>query len=201
MVVPSRKDTTSARLTRDHWIQAALAAIAEGGIAAVAVEPLAARLGATKGSFYWHFANREALLQAALAHWEEQTTTVVRAEIHNAPEDPPTRLRMLVTRVIALAEKDAVGPALMANAKHPAVQPMLNRVTRARIALTVELLRDMGFDPKQAKLRAMLAYSAYLGHAQLAHSTPDLQFQTKQQRHDYLDHVLHTLGAANVQDR
>jgi AcrR family transcriptional regulator len=193
--VPSRKDTTSARLTRDHWIQAALAAIAEGGIAAVAVEPLAARLGATKGSFYWHFANREALLQAALAHWEEQTTTVVRREIQDAPDDPATRLRMLVTRVVALAEQDAVGPALIANAKHPAVQPMLNRVTRARLALTVELLRGMGFDPQQAKLRAMLAYSAYLGHSQLAHSTPDLQFQTKQQRGEYLEHVLRTLGA------
>ena len=198
MVVQERKDSTSTRLTRDHWIQAALAAIAEGGVAAIAVEPIATRLGATKGSFYWHFANREALLQAALAQWEEQTTTVVAAEIHSAPEDPPARLRMLVTRVIALAEQDAVGPALIANAKHPAVQPVLNRVTRARIGLTVDLLCSMGFDPHQAKLRAMLAYSAYLGHAQLAHSTPDLQFQTKEQRREYLEHVLQTLGAPSV---
>jgi AcrR family transcriptional regulator len=195
MVVQDRKDSASTRLTRDHWIQAALTAIAEGGIAAVAVEPLAARLGATKGSFYWHFANREALLQAALAHWEEQITTVVASEINNAPDDPPARLRMLVTRVIALAEQDAVGAALIANAKHPAVQPVLDRVTRARIGLTVDVLRSMGFDPHQAKLRAMLGYSAYLGHAQLAHSTPDLQFQTKELRREYLEHVLQTLGA------
>jgi AcrR family transcriptional regulator len=201
MVVQDRKDSASTRLTRDHWIQAALTAIAEGGLAAVAVEPLATRLGATKGSFYWHFANREALLQAALAQWEEQTTTVVAEEISNAPDDPPARLRMLVVRVVALAEQDAVGPALIANAKHPAVHPVLTRVTRARIGLTVDLLRDMGFDPHQAKLRAMLAYSAYLGHAQLAHSTPDLQFQTKELRSEYLEHILRTLGSFNVQDR
>ncbi|WP_203915244.1 TetR/AcrR family transcriptional regulator [Rhizocola hellebori] len=196
--MPERKDSTSARLTRDHWIQAALAAIAEGGLTAVAVEPLATRLGTTKGSFYWHFVNREALLQAALGQWEEQTTTVVIGEINNAPDDPPARLRMLVTRVIALAEQDAVGPALMANAKHPSVQPVLSRVTRARIGLTVDVLRSMGFDPHQAKLRAMLAYSAYLGHAQLAHSTPELTFQTKQQRREYLEHVLRTLGAPSA---
>ena len=44
--------------------------IAEEGVAAVAVEALARRLGVTKGSFYWHFKNREALLQAALKRWE-----------------------------------------------------------------------------------------------------------------------------------
>ena len=61
------------RLSPQDWIDAALAAIAAGGLAAVAVEPLAARLGTTKGSFYWHFASRDALLKAALANWEQQS--------------------------------------------------------------------------------------------------------------------------------
>src|SRR5918998_6119560 len=100
MVVPESKNT---RLSRKDWIEAALAAIAEGGVAAVAVEPLAARLGATKGSFYWHFANRDALLQAALAQWEEQTTTVVISEIKSGPDEPIDRLRRLVSRVIKMA--------------------------------------------------------------------------------------------------
>ena len=37
------------RLSRDRWIEAALDALADGGLAAVAVEPLAARLGVTEG--------------------------------------------------------------------------------------------------------------------------------------------------------
>src|SRR5829696_7253917 len=49
-------------LSRRAWTHAALEAIAEGGLAAVAVAPLAIRLGATKGSFYWHFASRESLV-------------------------------------------------------------------------------------------------------------------------------------------
>ena len=57
-------------LGADDWIDAATAVLVEDGVAAVAVEPLAARLGATKGSFYHHFPNRDALITAALERWE-----------------------------------------------------------------------------------------------------------------------------------
>ncbi|MFC7482437.1 TetR/AcrR family transcriptional regulator [Luedemannella flava] len=106
--------TQRRRLTTEDWIDAALAAIAEGGVPAVAVEPLAARLGATKGSFYWHFANRDALLDAALARWEARTTTEVIEEITGAADGPDVQLRALVIRVIGAAESDRVGPALLA---------------------------------------------------------------------------------------
>ncbi|MEO7478195.1 MAG: helix-turn-helix domain-containing protein, partial [Lysobacteraceae bacterium] len=51
-------DTTArsdrpARLSAADWAQAALDQLGEQGLAAVGVEPLARRLGVTKGSFYW----------------------------------------------------------------------------------------------------------------------------------------------------
>ena len=58
----------------DDWAAAALTALADGGLAAVRVEALAPGLGASKGSFYWHFADRAALVDAALALWEERDT-------------------------------------------------------------------------------------------------------------------------------
>src|SRR3546814_7480606 len=66
----AEKPERKGRLSAEDWAQAALDLIAEHGVAAVAVEPLARRLGVTKGSFYWHFQSRDALLQAALARWE-----------------------------------------------------------------------------------------------------------------------------------
>ena len=62
----------SGRLSADDWAREALDQIAEQGVASVAVEPLARRLGVTKGSFYWHFPSRDALLQAALERWERR---------------------------------------------------------------------------------------------------------------------------------
>ncbi|WP_344044119.1 TetR/AcrR family transcriptional regulator, partial [Saccharothrix xinjiangensis] len=65
------------RLSKQDWLTAALTALAGGGVGAVAVEPLAQRLGVTRGSFYWHFADRNALLHEALEWWESQGTEAV----------------------------------------------------------------------------------------------------------------------------
>ena len=187
------RTTPRERLTRYDWTATALAALAEGGLAAVAVEPLAARLGATKGSFYWHFANREALLEAALVAWEDATTTAVLARVEDSSIDPREQLRLLITLVVDIAERDPVGLGLLAHASHPLVGPTLARVTRARIDGTVRLFARLGFPPAQARRRALLAYSCYLGHAQLAHSTPAVLPKSKASKLDYLDHILATL--------
>ena len=181
------------RLTRDDWITAALVAIADGGLAAVGVEPLAARLGATKGSFYWHFENRDALLGAAISRWEQETTTDVVAEITAARDAPASQFRRLVAGVIERAEQDRVGPALLASAAHPAVAPVLERVTAARLDLITVVFRRLGFTEAQARRRALLAYSSYLGHGQLAHSTPGVLPATRAGRRAYLDDAIRAL--------
>ena len=183
------------RLSREDWIGAALEAIAEGGLAAVAIVPLAARLGATKGSFYWHFARREALVEAALADWEQTHTSAVIAEINAASEDPRQQLRVLFKRVTELAARDRIELALLATADHPTVKPVLTRVTRRRIDFAARLFQRLGFPPAESKRRALLAYSTYLGYAQLVHATPQLLPQTQTARRAYLDDVLAALSS------
>ena len=193
MVMAERMASGQRRLTRDHWITAALAAIAGGGLAAVGVEPLAAGLGATKGSFYWHFENRDALLEAAIGRWEKETTTNVVAEIIAARDAPASQFRRLVAGVIERAEQDRVGPALLASAAHPAVAPALERITAARLDLIAMVFLRLGFSRSEARRRALLAYSAYLGHGQLAHSTPGVLPATRAGRRAYLDDAIRAL--------
>lgn len=187
------RSTERRRLTREDWADAALTAIAEGGLAAVAVEPLAVRLGTTKGSFYWHFPNREALLAAALSRWQEQHTTAVNAEVSSQSDDPVKQLRLLIHRVIETAERDPIGLALLSTADHPLVAPVLAQVTEQRIAFIARLFGRLGFSPAASRRRALLAYSAYLGHAQLAHSTPQLLPASRAARRAYLDHAVAAL--------
>jgi AcrR family transcriptional regulator len=159
------------RLSAREWTAAAVEALAAGGVAAVAVEPIAARLGTTKGSFYWHFTGRDALLEAALAHWERTGTEDVIALIETEP-DLPSRLRKLLTA--AIDGHDSVELALQPSAGHPLVAPVLARVTERRLTYLTALFTEIGFPPVEARHRSQLAYTAYLGHAQLRHATPAL---------------------------
>ncbi|MEU4762974.1 TetR/AcrR family transcriptional regulator [Actinosynnema sp. NPDC023794] len=162
-----------ARRTRDDWTRVALQALVEGGVAAVAVEPLAARMGATKGSAYWHFPNREALLKATLERWERAHTEAV-IELVESVSEPLERLRLLFSTVLEDVEHSAVELAMLAAKDDPAVAPVLGRVTERRIGYMEELFVGLGFAADVARRRAVLAYSVYLGQAQLLSSTPHL---------------------------
>ena len=166
-------------LTIDDWTGAALGAIARGGLAAVAVEPLAKELGTTKGSFYWHFGDRNELIGAALARWEERDTDLVIAAVDHGA-DATARLRNLLqlafsgVRVGSGPGAGSVELALQANAAHPLVAASLGRVTERRLAYLTTLFTELGMSPARARDRGLLAYSAYLGHAQLVHATPEV---------------------------
>jgi AcrR family transcriptional regulator len=57
------------RLAVDDWIQAGYAIIAEEGIKSLKVDRLCTRLGVTKGSFYWHFADIASYRVALVDAW------------------------------------------------------------------------------------------------------------------------------------
>ncbi|WP_141981448.1 TetR/AcrR family transcriptional regulator [Saccharothrix saharensis] len=162
-----------ARRTRDDWTEVALRALAEGGVAAVAVEPLAARIGATKGSAYWHFPNREALLKATLERWEREHTEAV-TELVEAASGPLEKLRLLFATVLEDVGHSAVELAMLAAKDDPAVAPVLGRVTERRVACLEELFAGLGFAADVARRRAVLAHSVYLGQAQLLSAAPDV---------------------------
>lgn len=161
------------RLDRVQWIDAALAALADGGLAAVAVEPLATGLRATKGSFYWHFANRADLVEATLRHWENVATAAPITELRAEP-DPAARLRTLFDHVVRTRDTAAVELALLADAGDPLVAATLRRVSQRRIAFLTECFRELGATPARARHRALAAYASYLGIGQLQRQLPDV---------------------------
>jgi AcrR family transcriptional regulator len=80
------------RLSREDWVDAALSALAEGGIEGVRLDRLCRHLGVTKGSFYWHFDGREALLDAVADYWAEEQPVAAIATLEAMQGDAVTRL-------------------------------------------------------------------------------------------------------------
>ena len=159
-------------LSRDDWTAAALEALAEVGLSAVAIDPLARRLGATKGSFYWHFSSRDELIAATLELWERRDTVDLLTALA-AIDDPQERLVALAREAYGTAARGTDPQAgVLAAASDPRVGPVLERVTVARLAALERLFGDAGLEPTEAARRARLAYALYVGVIDLRRAAP-----------------------------
>ena len=159
--------TDRSSLTPLDWTVAGIAALAEGGIDAVRVERQAKPLGASKGSFYWHFAGRQALLAAMLELWEREGTADVIEHVA-AIIDPAERLRLVTrealeakTRGIDVAHAEAALRSWAA--QDPAVAARFVRVEQARIAFLAQELTALGYDPATALRLGKALYLALIG--------------------------------------
>ena len=126
MIAMTRKGTGAKRLdeptlTAADWAEAALHLIAEAGLGALTVEALAARLGVTKGSFYWHFKGRSELLAAALGRWEQRATTEALAGL-SAVTDPRQRLHLMLDATSQSPRSRSLYAALAEAAGDPIVK-------------------------------------------------------------------------------
>ncbi|MCL6619113.1 TetR/AcrR family transcriptional regulator [Thermomonas hydrothermalis] len=178
------------RLSAEDWTLEALDQIAEAGLASVAVEPLARRLGVTKGSFYWHFPSRDALLQAALERWErdEQAAYGALESIAN----PTERLRTLFKLIAQHSKTHVIYSELLKAAGHPAVDAVLAHVLERRIGFLFKCFREAGLSQKDALNRARMTYAMYVGVLQL--ELPRFKNRQPIEGFDgYIEHMMATL--------
>lgn len=163
------RTATASRLDAEAWITRAIETLAKGGVEAVRVEPLAKALSVTKGSFYWHFANRRALLDAVLSQWAQGRIAAIRRQTigNDTPRAILARLADLYTRhasirglAIELAIRDfARGDARAAVAVRAVDHERLIHVTR--------LFEGLGWGAAEARARAVMFYSYLFGQSLL----------------------------------
>lgn len=151
------------------WVDAAFDLLAGGGIEAVRVDPLAKRLGVTRGSFYWHFKDRAALHQAMLKQWRTWATYRVGERLERVAPDARDRLK----RTLALP---STGPrAKRAAAIEMAIRQWarndqeaadaVQRIDHHRLRYYAGLFRELGHGEKEARRRAYLFYATLMSQA------------------------------------
>jgi AcrR family transcriptional regulator len=152
------------RTPRSRWIEEGLRALAAGGPDAVRVEALARALGVTKGGFYGHFADRNALLEEMLDTWERRSTQEVIERVERQGGDVRTRLR----RAGALTFSRELLPIDLAirdwSRRDQAVAERLRRVDNRRMDYLRLLFGALSADQDEVEARSMLAFSLAIGH-------------------------------------
>ena len=162
-----------ARLSADDWVAAALDVLVSDGISAVKVLPLAKRLGVTRGSFYWHFENHEALLSRLLEVWEETNSgSIIRAA---------TLEGSIVDRYVALMRcwlgMERFEPRLEVAVRNwgrsnPELWQKLRATDERRVDACVQMLASEVSDPVMRLHRARTIYFLQMGWYELEVDEP-----------------------------
>jgi AcrR family transcriptional regulator len=155
------------------WVRAAFARLASEGIDAVRIELLARDLGVSKGSFYWHFQDREELLGRMFTLWEkdeidwiDETVITPKAAARWARfvrhcTDP--QLARLEAAMRTWSRRD------------DRIAARISVIEKKRIAHIASVLRAIGFAEAPAASWAEITLLVYLGW--LDRITRDLEFQ------------------------
>lgn len=156
-------------LGKNDWLKAARLALLKGGVDAVRVEPLARELHVTKGSFYWHFKDREALLDLLLGEWENEMAEMMSGLKTVGPvrETLLTFIHRLMERA-RLSEAGDVpsDAAIFAWASvSPSVAQRVNKAEKERIRLLTRISDQPGL--------MELFYLAWLGFVARGQRVPE----------------------------
>ena len=130
------------RISKQQWLAAALDALASGGVESVRVAKIARTLGISKSGFYWHFRNREELLDNLKAYWVDEYNQQIISDVLEQDCSLKKRLLSLVS-LIRIKRGGKYDLAFTSWAKRdPLVHELLDQVRDMRIEFVKRLLSD-----------------------------------------------------------
>jgi AcrR family transcriptional regulator len=183
------KQRTPERLSRHDWIEAARDALINGGVHAVKVDLISNRLKITRGSFYWHFKSRADLLGALLELWESQNTRPFEEVVQRSDLDAVQKFAEMVR--IWMEEKDfdpAFDSAVRDWARSsPLIAKKIASIDELRMSLFEKVFQGMGYEGKEALVRARVTYYHQIGYYAL-----DVH-ESKMRRRELLPYYLQIL--------
>ena len=145
------------RLTAADWVQAASLIMARQGISNVRIEVLAKILKVTKGSFYWHFKNRNALLDAVLARYEARSHEFMEG-VRESAASPGMQLKSILASPQRMSNRESADVIRMELAirswarRSVHVRNLLRRSDAVRWERTLSILQANGVTPQRARV-------------------------------------------------
>jgi len=176
------------RLTREDWLAKALDVLAEEGIGAVCIEPIAKALGVTKGSFYWHFEDRDELVECLLEYWETEHTDRL-GDLVAADSSDPSRQLLTLLELVTTSDENRYDASVRAWARYdPRAAACLTRVDQKRLDYVRDLFLEMGFSKEEADLRSRWSYYYMIGEYSVLATPPsdDRRLDFARRRHRML---------------
>jgi AcrR family transcriptional regulator len=163
---------TRTQLDRNDWIEGAIDVLAEHGVAGLRVEVLAKNFGVTKGSFYWHFKDRQDLLDAVLQLWKEGRLRDIEKQTTAIPGKELAQIHHVIDVYSSVRNRKGIAIELAVRdwARHDStVNAIVEEVDAYRLACTNKLFTALGLSDDEARARSILVFAYVFGHSLMAY--------------------------------
>lgn len=160
------KGGARAPLDPDRWVDAAIDVLAKEGVNGLRVESIAKRCGVTKGSFYWHFRDRQALLDAVLTRWKDGRIRDIEKTTAVLPGQERDQLQYAIEVYGASRNRKGMAIELAVRdwARHDVeAARIVEEVDLYRLECTRRLFVATGMSDAEAKSRSLLLYACVFG--------------------------------------
>ena len=152
------------QLQRFDWLRTALDIFVAEGIDAVRITRLAADLGVTRGSFYWHFRNREDLITSLVSYWKDKNTAAITESMAQATSLADGIFRFFETCIDAALFDPRLDLALREWARRSAsIHALVASEDQARIDALCAFYERFDYPMPQALIRARVLYYSQIG--------------------------------------
>lgn len=184
----AERKATAGTLTAQDWLQAGYELLATDGMRALKIERLCTQVGATRGSFYWHFTDMNGYRSALVASWNNFLDSDRRSLAEMADLPPRERLSKMMEALVS-PQHWTLERAMREWARSDDVAAANVRAADHRVLVAVgKAFLDYGFSPEDARLRAESTFAAGIGMLHLIDSTAQLSSSDRHER--FLDLML-----------
>ena len=167
----TEKTSARVRLDRDEWIEAAIDVLAEQGLQGMRIEVLAKNFGVTKGSFYWHFKDRQDLVDGVLETWRDGRIRDINKQTGASTGREREQLLHLIDVYGATRNRKGISIELAVRewARRDAqAAAIVEEVDTWRLECTRQLFVRRGLSDDEAKSRSLLLYAYVFGQSLMA---------------------------------
>ena len=171
MTMKPDKPGARAPLDRSGWIEAAIDVLAEQGVQGMRIEVLAKSFGVTKGSFYWHFKDRQDLINGVLETWRDGRIRDIDKQTVATPGRERAQLLHLIDVYGATRNRKGISIELAVRewARRDAqAAAIVEEVDTWRLECTRRLFVRRGVPDAEAKSRSLLLYAYVFGQSLMA---------------------------------
>lgn len=141
-------------MSADDWIELGYAILAEDGFKKIKIDTLCERMGATKGSFYWHFKDIATYKKALVSRWGEWSDEEHKNFVELADLPPRERLMGLIAQ-LSSPRHWMLERAMREWARtDPEAEASVHTSDRRAHQAVRQCFADHGLDPETASMRA-----------------------------------------------